>query len=140
MSIGNRIKVLREERRISQTTLGELCGWDRPQTRISNYEKDLRTPKPEDALVLAKVLHSTAAYIMFGDTTELKVAELSSVYEPVSPQVQKLTNKLTSASPETLAVIETLLDLIQQPHRTGRFDSEGAPYTGSLKSKRSGEA
>lgn len=140
MSIGNRIKVLREERRISQTTLGELCGWDRPQTRISNYEKDLRTPKPEDALVLAKVLRSTPAYIMFGDMTDLQIAESPVLNQKVNERVQALIDKLSAASPETLSVIESLLELVQQSNKPGRFDNDGVPHFLTMKNKRTGKA
>jgi phage repressor protein C with HTH and peptisase S24 domain len=75
-TIGQRIRRLRTNKRLTQPQLAELCGWGESQSRISNYEKDLRTPKPDDAEKLAEILDVTAAYIMFGtDATPEKEAE-----------------------------------------------------------------
>lgn len=67
-SIGLRIKAAREEKRLSQAELGKRCGWTDAQSRISNYEQDIRTKRMtvEDASALAAALEVHPGWILFG--------------------------------------------------------------------------
>lgn len=67
-SIGERIKSLREARGLSQAQLAKLCGWSAP-SRLGNYELGSRKISADDALVLAAVLNTSPANIMFGENS-----------------------------------------------------------------------
>lgn len=54
-TLGQRIKHLRKSRGLSQQALAEACGWS-SQSRIGNYESDLREPSLADLLLLAPAL------------------------------------------------------------------------------------
>jgi SOS-response transcriptional repressor LexA len=64
--IGERIRALRESRRLSQAQLAKQCGWDAP-SRLGNYEIGARKVNAEDATLLALALGVTPAFILFGD-------------------------------------------------------------------------
>lgn len=56
-SLGKRIARLRKAAGYSsQAALGTACGWERPQARVSNYEKDSREPNLADLRLLANAL------------------------------------------------------------------------------------
>lgn len=54
-TLGQRIKHLRKTAGLSQQALAEACGWS-SQSRIGNYESDLREPSLADLLLLAPAL------------------------------------------------------------------------------------
>lgn len=54
-TLGKRIKRLRKSTGLSQQLLAEACGWS-SQSRIGNYESDLREPSLADLLLLAPAL------------------------------------------------------------------------------------
>lgn len=54
-TLGQRIKRLRKSKGLSQQQLAEACGWS-SQSRIGNYESDLREPALSDLLLLAPAL------------------------------------------------------------------------------------
>lgn len=72
-TIGQRIRIAREylsserQRHISQAELAELCGWG--QTRIGNYERDIRTPDAEAVAKIAEVTGCRAEWIQFSTGT-----------------------------------------------------------------------
>ena len=55
-TIGDRIRVARRRKHLSQKELAELCGWSFQAARISNYERGKREPRSENLEVLAKSL------------------------------------------------------------------------------------
>lgn len=59
-TLGQRIKRLRNAKRISQKALAEACGWE-SQSRIGNYESGTRTPSIADLLLIAPALGVTLA-------------------------------------------------------------------------------
>lgn len=69
LKLGKRIKALREEQRLSQVELARRCGWD-TQSRIGNYEQDIREPKLADLELVAKALGITLQELMFGGQGE----------------------------------------------------------------------
>lgn len=58
-TLGSRITRLRHAKNLSQTELGNRCGWEKGQARIGNYEKDKREPGLSDLRLIAKALDVT---------------------------------------------------------------------------------
>ncbi|SDI77125.1 Phage repressor protein C, contains Cro/C1-type HTH and peptisase s24 domains [Pseudomonas flavescens] len=65
-TLGKRIKHLRKGMGLSQQALAEACGWS-SQSRIGNYESDLREPSLADLLLLAPALGVSLAELAGGD-------------------------------------------------------------------------
>jgi len=64
--IGERIRALRESKRLSQAQLAKQCGWV-TASRLGNYEIGSRKVNADDAALLALALGVTPAFILFGD-------------------------------------------------------------------------
>ncbi|MEY8823124.1 helix-turn-helix domain-containing protein [Klebsiella pneumoniae] len=64
--VGERLKALRERKKLSQAQLSKLCGWA-TASRVGNYELGVRNIGIDDAVVLARVLDTTPSYLLFGD-------------------------------------------------------------------------
>ncbi|MDZ4030228.1 MULTISPECIES: helix-turn-helix domain-containing protein [Kluyvera] len=64
--IGERLKSLRERKKLSQAQLSKLCGWS-TASRVGNYEGGLRNIGVDDAITLARYLDTTPSFILFGD-------------------------------------------------------------------------
>ncbi len=86
-TLGQRIKRLRENLKLSQADLAEKCGWEY-QSRIGNYETGARKVSVEDAVVLASALSITPGELLFGtpDNAEFITPGLRSV--PIVSYVQ----------------------------------------------------
>ncbi|WP_241639976.1 LexA family protein [Rosenbergiella epipactidis] len=65
--IGERIKSLRESKKISQAKLAQLCGWSAP-SRLGNYELGTRKVSADDAVLLANALGVSPSELLFGET------------------------------------------------------------------------
>lgn len=65
-ALGLRIRTTRESRDLSQRELGERCGWENPQGRVSNYELGKREPPLADLLIIAGALDCDVAQLVFG--------------------------------------------------------------------------
>ncbi|MCP5197022.1 MAG: helix-turn-helix domain-containing protein [Gammaproteobacteria bacterium] len=72
-TVGQRIRIAREymsaelQRKISQTELAEKCGWG--QSRIANYERDVRAPRAEEIKTISDITRVRAEWIQFGTGT-----------------------------------------------------------------------
>ena len=64
--IGERIKSLREAKKLSQAQLAKLCGWSAP-SRLGNYELGTRKVSADDALLLAGALGVSPSELLFGE-------------------------------------------------------------------------
>lgn len=66
MQIGERIKRIREFRKLSQKELGTLINFNEKsaQVRFSHYESGVRVPKKETALLLGTALKCNPAHFM----------------------------------------------------------------------------
>lgn len=64
MSIGQNLKMLRKERKLSQKELAELAGIT--ERTIYNYEKEKQTPKPRVINKLAMALNVSAEVLING--------------------------------------------------------------------------
>ncbi|MBP5054947.1 XRE family transcriptional regulator [Pseudomonas chlororaphis] len=89
-TLGSRIKRLRKLKGISQQALAEVCGWS-SQSRIGNYERDLREPSLTDLILLAPALGVSVAELVSGvDSKDLKASLLNAdpmilAWSPKSP-------------------------------------------------------
>lgn len=63
--IGERLKSIRESRKLSQAQLAKLCGYS-AASRIGNYELGERKISADDALVISEALGVSPAELMFG--------------------------------------------------------------------------
>jgi len=99
-TIGQRIRIAREylaaeqRRPISQAVLAELCGWG--QTRIGNYERDIRTPDAEAVQIIATVTGCRAEWIQFG--TGPMHAYQEGVYAGMEMERQRQTGESRESS------------------------------------------
>lgn len=73
-TLGQRIKRFRKAKGISQQALADVCGWA-SQSRIGNYEADLRTPSLTDLLLMAPALGVSVADLA-GDQDQLGLADV----------------------------------------------------------------
>ncbi|MFV1478465.1 MULTISPECIES: LexA family protein [Serratia] len=64
-TVGQRIKRLRENLKLSQAELAEKCGWEY-QSRVGNYETGARKVNVEDAVVIASALKVSPGELLFG--------------------------------------------------------------------------
>jgi transcriptional regulator with XRE-family HTH domain len=70
MTIGTRLKELREAFGLSQDEVASALGWDGKRARISNYENDKRRPSAEDIEKFAKVFKTSPSYLQFGEVKD----------------------------------------------------------------------
>lgn len=76
MTLGQRIKAARKRfgerlgRRVTQSELAELCGWDQAQSRISGYENDTREPSLADLEKIAEVTGVGLSWLLTGEAEE----------------------------------------------------------------------
>ena len=82
LMIGERLKFLREEKKLTQQQLAELIG--SAQQKISNYEKDIVEPDCETLIKLANFFNTTTDYIL-GRINLPFPAEINSIYSTAPP-------------------------------------------------------
>jgi transcriptional regulator with XRE-family HTH domain len=68
-TLGSRIKRLRKQKGFSQKQLAEECGWS-SQSRIGNYESDLREPNLADLTLLSPALGVSVAELISGTDSQ----------------------------------------------------------------------
>lgn len=66
IKLGKRIATLREAKNWTQKQLAEACGWE-GQSRIGNYERDVREPSLADMERIASALGYSVKELLFGD-------------------------------------------------------------------------
>ena len=90
MNVGNRIKKIREEKRISQTELAEKTASSK-QT-IYKYENGIVTNIPSDKVeLIAKVLEVTPAYLMgWEDVSVIKNNDSLNVYVATTDEEKEI--------------------------------------------------
>ena len=77
MSIGKNIKKLRLEKKMTQKQLSELTGIS--EVMISQYERDIRTPKNKNLYKLAYILDKSGSRLLDEDLPFTLVAENDTV-------------------------------------------------------------
>jgi transcriptional regulator with XRE-family HTH domain len=104
MTIAERIRVTRQQQKLSQTELAERAGINKKS--LSRYELDNSIP-PADALkAIADVLGVSADYLLSGDQVQIKDRELFKKFEVIQ-----------NIDDETKAVVDNFLDLIIRDFR-----------------------
>ncbi len=68
-----KIRQKREEQKLSQGKLAQLCGWDN-RSRISNYERGEREPDYEDLAIIADVLKCPISELIDKENAVFKLA------------------------------------------------------------------
>jgi transcriptional regulator with XRE-family HTH domain len=71
MHLGAAIKHVRKRAKLNQLALARACGWE-SQSRISNYEKDVREPTLADLSHIAKACRTSVADIVRAAETQLE--------------------------------------------------------------------
>ncbi len=103
MTIGDRIKVLREEEKLTQDELAKYI--DTTKQTIHKYENNIVTNIPSDKIVkISEILNCTPAYLM-GWTEEKTVTEKSSydlVNTPLYTALSKLDLKKDDLTPDEI--------------------------------------
>jgi len=73
---GARLKLLREQKGLSQTELGAQAGFGaKAASRISNYENNTRQISAEIASLLAPILDVESSVILYGHTLNMKTCQ-----------------------------------------------------------------
>ncbi|CAQ85220.1 MULTISPECIES: helix-turn-helix domain-containing protein [Photorhabdus] len=112
-SIGARIKRLRNQQKMSQAALAELCGWA-SQSRIGNYESGIRNVSTDDAVILSKALGVSPAELMFGDAESSQENETSETCQELSNR-EKILLELFNELPDSEA--DELLKTLEEKKR-----------------------
>lgn len=89
MAIGKRIKLLRGNRGINQTELGEAIGVGK--TTISNYETDYSSPDTETLSKIARFFNVSTDYLLCqtDDPTPHIRVKIATKLDPDNPDIEK---------------------------------------------------
>lgn len=86
-TLGSRIAHFRRLTGLSQGQLASLCGW-KSQSRVGNYEKDLREPTLADLELIASALRVSVAQLTYGDTAATEHSNVAPAIQPYRPPRQ----------------------------------------------------
>lgn len=87
MTTGDRIRITREMRGMSQQELALKCGWTSRST-ISKIEKNICETRLTSLMKIAKALNVDPDYLVFGDAEDKK-AEIEELFNKLSPDQQE---------------------------------------------------
>lgn len=105
--IGTRIAGIRKQRGLTLKALSELADGELAPSRIANWERGARTPGPNEAILLGKLLNVAASYLMgLTDTEDGALPQLSTAGDVVP-----LLTYSQAADPENN------IDLLHSVHR-----------------------
>lgn len=96
MKLGENIKKARKEAGLSQLDLGKACGWDDAQSRISNYERDVRAPSYKDLQKIADVLGRDVMEFFKG-VSDTPTARIFRKLQDLNPEHQKQVESIVDA-------------------------------------------
>lgn len=83
-TLGSRIARLRRAKKLSQTELGNECGWEKGQARIGNYEKDKREPSLSDLRAIANALEVSLMELIEGEISAMAESSGGYNYSPAA--------------------------------------------------------
>jgi transcriptional regulator with XRE-family HTH domain len=109
MTISNRIRQLRQERRWSQAELGERLGVH--QKQVSAYERGVNLPSTEALIKLAEVFDVTLDYLAFearGQPAALNIQDR---------ELLRRFEELDTLSAQEKTLAKEILDLVILKHR-----------------------
>ena len=100
---GGRLKGMRTRRKMSQSELADLCGWEN-QSRVAGYETHSREPSRADVCAMAKALSVDPGWLFFGgapvdrsnDRAPLRddEARLLELYKSLASNIKPLAHKI----------------------------------------------
>lgn len=102
MTVGERIKELRIQKKLTQTDLGKLISLTYIQ--IGRYETDKSSPSSDVLQRLATALDTTTDYLMKGTEDEAVAAQLT------DKELLKQFKQVEQLSPEDKNLIKTFID------------------------------
>lgn len=102
MTVGERIKELRLQKRLTQTELGKLVGLTYIQ--IGRYETNKSNPSADVLNKLASALDTTTDFLMKGTEDEAVAAQLT------DKELLKQFKQVEQLSPEDKNLIKTFID------------------------------
>lgn len=82
--LGENIRKARKKAGLTQSELGELCGWDNSQARIGHYENGRREPSLADIRLLATHTNTTMMELLEGADNSL-AGQIAKRLEGVRP-------------------------------------------------------
>lgn len=104
---GDKIKEIRQSLGLKKQAFAELCGWTegKQTARISQYEKGIRTPSPEDAKKIAQVAKLTFEELIAD--TDYKKASLYNAEPKKIPLIEWFQIPDICKNPEKIKEIST---------------------------------
>lgn len=113
MTIGKRIRKLREEKELSQTKLAELT--HSTKQTIYKYENDIITNIPINKIEsIAKVLDTTPAYLMGWEENLTTENAAFTVDLLVNTELLNIVKKLNELTEENKKVVYDIIDFFYQ--------------------------
>ena len=103
-NLGSRIKRLRKQKRISQKALAEACGWS-SQSRVGNYESNLRQPNLTDLTLLAPALGVSLADLLLGANSQQIIESALTSIDPPTLSSKTLGNVVRPIGPTKEGVV-----------------------------------
>lgn len=101
MAVGDRIKELRNNKKLTQSALAELIGLTYIQ--VGRYEKGKSTPSADVLQKLAAALDTTSDFLMNGSTEQVK-AQLT------DRELLKQFQEVEQLAPEDKHLVKTFID------------------------------
>ncbi|TVP56150.1 MAG: LexA family transcriptional regulator [Halomonadaceae bacterium] len=111
-TIGSRIRYARQQAGLTQPELAGRCGWS-GQSRVSNYEREIREPRSSDVKHLANALGVSEAWLWTGE-------DVNYVQQPKPPAPWQLQEGIAATPGEDNDIFLPCLDPLS-PHITLRF-------------------
>lgn len=116
-TLGSRIAHYRKLKGLSQQALATACGWG-SQSRIGNYERDIREPNLNDLRQIAKALRVTLNDLL---TSTMQIAESKdsryAADQKLSPRSRQVIDRITLAAHQGRLVEQDLILLEQIAQR-----------------------
>ena len=121
MTIGERIALLRKERKISQIQLAGML--DVTRQAVSKWENDLTAPDTIKLIQLADALNTDVEYLATGNHSKIKSPpEVITIVRPVDRVVEKVVEKpiIVEKIVEVEKVVEKVIEIpkIKRVQRT----------------------
>lgn len=111
--LGKRLRVLREEKNLTQDELGKALSIS--QKRISNYEKDERFPDPNTLIKIANFFGVSIDYLLGQSEfkqivySEVKEREITNMVQSIIDNLKGSDNLLFDGQPASHQAIEEII-------------------------------
>jgi transcriptional regulator with XRE-family HTH domain len=116
MTLGNRIKQLRQQRGLSQAQLAKKLNVH--QKQISGYERDIHSPSIELLVRLAELFNVSLDYIAFDNREEKNIIPIA------DRELMQVVQQIDQLSAEDRATIKAVLNTFIVKNRFQRLATE----------------